>query len=170
MNIFFLDKNPKVAAQMHCDKHCSKMCIEYAQLLSTAHRFTGSMWADDVYKIAHLNHPSTIWTRSSHDHYSWLFELWRELNNEFMRRRGKWHASWAKLGGILCYNPDLEASGWEDPPQCMPDEYKQEDAVEAYRAYYRGDKARFATWSWPTAKVPYWWEEDQELMVIAEGV
>ena len=38
MNIFYLDKDPKVCATMHCDKHVVKMIIEYAQLLSTAHR------------------------------------------------------------------------------------------------------------------------------------
>lgn len=38
MNIFALDDNPRVAAQQHLDKHVVKMIIEYAQLLSTAHR------------------------------------------------------------------------------------------------------------------------------------
>ena len=38
MNIFFLHQNPKIAAQMHCDKHVVKMVLEYAQILSTAHR------------------------------------------------------------------------------------------------------------------------------------
>lgn len=38
MNIFALDTNIKLAAQMHLDKHIVKMPIEYAQLLSTAHR------------------------------------------------------------------------------------------------------------------------------------
>ncbi len=38
MNIFVLDDNPRVAAQQHLDKHVVKMIIEYAQLLSTAHR------------------------------------------------------------------------------------------------------------------------------------
>ena len=38
MNIFYLDKDPKVCAKMHVDKHCVKMIVEYAQLLSTAHR------------------------------------------------------------------------------------------------------------------------------------
>ena len=38
MNIFYLNNNPKVCAQMHNDSHCSKMIIEYAQLMSTAHR------------------------------------------------------------------------------------------------------------------------------------
>ncbi len=37
MNIFYLDNDPKVCAEMHNDKHCIKMILEYAQLLSTAH-------------------------------------------------------------------------------------------------------------------------------------
>ena len=40
MNIFVVDKNPKVAATMLCDKHVVKMMVEYAQLMSTAHRVT----------------------------------------------------------------------------------------------------------------------------------
>ena len=38
MNIFYLDKNAKIAAQSHGDKHVVKMVLEYAQILSTAHR------------------------------------------------------------------------------------------------------------------------------------
>ena len=38
MNIFYLNENPELCAQEHNDKHVVKMCIEYAQLLSTAHR------------------------------------------------------------------------------------------------------------------------------------
>ena len=38
MNIFFLDEDEKKCAQMHVDRHVCKMVIEYAQLLSTAHR------------------------------------------------------------------------------------------------------------------------------------
>jgi len=38
MNIFYLDPQPRLCAQYHCDKHVVKMILEYAQLLSTAHR------------------------------------------------------------------------------------------------------------------------------------
>ena len=38
MNIFYLDRHPKICAEYHCDKHTVKMIIEYAQLMSTAHR------------------------------------------------------------------------------------------------------------------------------------
>jgi len=41
---------------MHCDKHCVKMILETAQLLSTAHReLDGNYWADKfgLYKSTH---------------------------------------------------------------------------------------------------------------------
>ena len=38
MNIFYLSAYPDQCAQMHCDKHVCKMIIEYAQIMSTAHR------------------------------------------------------------------------------------------------------------------------------------
>ena len=60
MNIFYLDKNPKVAAEMHCNKHVIKMVLEYAQILSTAHRVIDGDEAGDergLYEIAYKNHP-----------------------------------------------------------------------------------------------------------------
>ena len=38
MNIFYLHNDPKTCAEQHLDKHVVKMLIEYAQLMSTAHR------------------------------------------------------------------------------------------------------------------------------------
>ena len=38
MNIFYLHEDVKQCAKMHVDKHVVKMIVEYAQLLSTAHR------------------------------------------------------------------------------------------------------------------------------------
>ena len=37
MNIFVLDKDPYIAAQMMCDKHVVKMILEGCQMLSTVH-------------------------------------------------------------------------------------------------------------------------------------
>ena len=39
MNIFVLDEDPRVSAEMVCDKHVVKMIIESAQMLSTVHRY-----------------------------------------------------------------------------------------------------------------------------------
>ncbi len=45
--------------------------------------------------------------------------------------------------------------GWlKDPPQAVPDAYKTQDTVEAYREYYRRDKAHFSKWAY--SKKPVW--------------
>ena len=38
MNIFILDNDPVIAAQMQCDKHVVIMIVESGQMLSTVHR------------------------------------------------------------------------------------------------------------------------------------
>lgn len=44
MNIFYLERDPKIAAEFHCDKHVVKMIVESAQMLSSAH------WMTDFFK------------------------------------------------------------------------------------------------------------------------
>ena len=161
MNIFYLGKRPDDAAEMRCDKHCVKMILEYAQMLSTAHRvLDGENVHPDLYKIAHKNHPSTIWTRSSKQHYDWLFRLFRMLSAEYTLRYSngefKVHKSWDKLGKILETAPkNIVDNGWVDPPQCMPDHCKKPDTIDAYRNYYLTEKASFSTWNY--SKQPTWW-------------
>ena len=156
MNIFVLDKNPKLAAEMHCDKHCVKMILETAQMLSTAHRFYNTPQAESVYKQAHLNHPCTKWVRESVANYRWAWHLYLYLLVEFTKRRGKHHKS-GELIHYLAHTPHgIPDKGLTPFPQAMPDEYKRENAVEAYRAYYRGDKASIAQWNWGKKETPQW--------------
>jgi hypothetical protein len=158
MNIFILDKDPKIAAQMHCDKHVPKMILETAQMMSTAHHIYNTPEAALVYKKAHVNHPCTIWIRESVANYEWAWHLFNNLNLEFVMRRNKTHESWKKLASILGTVPvGMPSKGLTPFAQAMPDEYKRADAVEAYRAYYKGAKAGFAKWEWPNAKKPEWW-------------
>ena len=44
--------------------------------------------------------------------------------------------------------------GVTEPPQCMPDKYKCEDPVQAYRNYYLGEKMYMAVWT--EREVPAW--------------
>ena len=156
MNIFYLDNHPDDAAEMHCDKHCVKMILEYAQMLSTAHRELDGNVPDILYKSTRKNHPSTIWTRSSKQHYDWLFRLFRMLSAEYTLRYGKIHKTWEKLGKILETAPkNIVENGWSDPPQCMPDHCKKPDTIDAYRNYYLTEKASFSTWNY--SKQPTWW-------------
>ena len=95
MNIFYVHEDAATCAQQHVDKHVVKMILEYAQLLSTAHRVLDGqeteglspsgrkqkIWKlpderDDVlYKATHMNHPSAKWARHSVHNYMWLFKL-----------------------------------------------------------------------------------------------
>ena len=161
MNIFFLDERPDKCAEMHNDKHCVKMILESAQMLSTAHRILDEDDAHpDLYKIAHKNHPSTIWVRSSKLHYDWLFRLFRMLSAEYTLRysNGKFkvHKTWDKLGKILETAPkNIVDNGWVDPPQCMPDHCKKPNTIDAYRNYYMIEKANISTWKY--TRQPTWW-------------
>lgn len=159
MNIFILDRDPKVAAQFHCDQHIVKMAIEYAQLLSTAIHSTGSTPNDNMYKPTHINHPCAIWTASSLKHWGWLWLLGHHVGNEYTKRYGKIHKSTRVLRCLPVPNkmPDL---GWQDPPQAMPDEYKSADVVNAYRNFYLFDKVKFARWNY--SNPPPWWHTMEE--------
>jgi hypothetical protein len=159
MNIFYLDKDPVIAAQMMCDKHVVKMILESAQMLSTAHRvLDGDEYANEtgMYKMAHKNHPSTIWVRSSFDNYIWLWDHMTALMREYTHRYGKHHAT-ERLKECLARVPTNIHFGenkFTDPPQCMPDYCKGDDTVKAYQTYYIVEKSDFVRWT--KREVPEW--------------
>ncbi len=119
-------------------------------MLSTAHRvLDGDEYADKegLYKMAHKNHPSSIWVRASEDNYDWLWRHMCALMKEYTHRYGKHHAT-ERLIDALCDAPDfIGDDGFTDPPQCMPDYCKGEDAVLAYQNYYILEKSYFAKWT-----------------------
>jgi len=170
MNIFYLDHDPKLCAEMHVDKHCVKMILEYAQLLSTAHRVldgtqsvclskTGrkqvryvlSDKRDNIlYSATHINHPSAIWVRQSRDNYVWLYELLINLCEEYTYRYGKTHK--VEASGLLNELRSVPAGISEhpkftEPTPAMPDECKVSgNSIESYRKYYIMNKQHL--WSW----------------------
>lgn len=156
MNIFFLDRNPKEAAKCHCDSHVVKMAIEYSQILSTVLHINGCVTNEYTYKPTHENHPCTIWAAQSLTHWKWLWLLGHHVGNEYTRRYGKIHASTRVLRNLPVPTVIDCRKSWSDPPQAMPDEYKQEDTVAAYRNYYMFDKVRFAKWR--HSEKPSWWD------------
>jgi hypothetical protein len=56
MNIFVLDTNPAKAAKYHNNKHCVKMILETAQLLSTAHRIIDGKQEEIYFKTLQGNY------------------------------------------------------------------------------------------------------------------
>tara|TARA_R100000479_G_scaffold78650_1_gene38130 strand:- start:156 stop:782 length:627 start_codon:yes stop_codon:yes gene_type:complete len=169
VNIFYLDECPRTSAMLHCDKHVVKMIVEYAQLLSTAHRvLDGELYIDDssgrkikrwrhpdvsfennLYKASFVNHPSAVWVRESAWNYHWLEHLWHHLCSEYNHRYNKDHATYIKLAKYLQVIPQKLPLNIDktEVPQCMPDDVKGKDPVAAYRDYYRKYKKGFAKWT-----------------------
>lgn len=161
MNIFVLEKEPHLAAQYHCDSHVGKMLIESCQMLCTAHRILDNNDDPGLYKLTHQNHPCSKWVRESVDNYIWLLQLAQALADEFYFRRNKYHLTERKM--LLAYQFDLYETPKNIPrdvgltpfAQAMPDEYKNENAVVAYRKYYRHAKSDILRYNWGR-EAPAW--------------
>jgi len=163
MNIFYLDRDPEIAAQMMCDKHVVKMILESAQMLSTAHRvLDGDEHANNagMYKMAHKNHPSTIWVRANSENYDWLQQHMEALMTEYTYRYGKHHATERLIHTLWEHPKNITNGDFTDPPMCMPDHCKDEDTVSAYHKYYIMEKSNFATWK--RRDKPEWFYEREK--------
>ena len=176
MNIFYLDKHPKTCAQYHVDKHVVKMIIEYAQLLSTAHRVIDGVESiglsktgrkqkryvlsdereSSIYHATHINHPSAQWVRLSSSNYEWLYNLWTNLLDEYTFRYEKQHASGRLLKQLMRAPSNISTTtSYSDPLLAMPDEFKVPgDAIASYRNYYNGSKTRM--YKWKKRQSPEW--------------
>jgi len=155
MNIFVLDKDPIKAAQQHNDKHCVKQVLESCQMLSTAIRVCSNDQVEGIYMMAHLNHPCSKWTRQTRSNFLWLCEMTEELFREYTRRYNKTHKSYDTF--ITCKNNVnyIPEGNLTQFAQAMPQEYKNQDPVIAYRTYYINDKKEFSTWK--LGNIPDWW-------------
>lgn len=180
MNIFVLDKNPIVAAQLQCDKHVVKMIVESAQMLSTAHRMLDGQeykapsksgkrmvkkWKlknhdDVIYSAVHMGHPCTVWTMESNANYEWHYKHFIALCDEYTFRYGKTHGTDIKLREILKKVPShIPWTNLYTPfklamqhePQCM----HKNDPVRSYQEYYQTKQDRFKM-IWTKRDVPEW--------------
>ena len=168
MNIFYLHEDPVQNAKWHIDKHIVKMPIEYAQLMSTAHRMLdGHMYIgrtangrrikrwklqderDDIlYKASHVNHPSAVWVRESIENYFQMYKIYMATLAEFTHRYGKVHLTDKKLREMLQSAPmQIDVEPYVDPYLAMPNDVKQSNVVEAYKNYYINYKKDFAKWT-----------------------
>jgi hypothetical protein len=175
MNIFFLHILPQVCAQMHIDKHVIKMILETTQLLCSAHHMTNlnentpcnTPRYIPCYKLTHKNHPSSIWTRESKENYKWLCELGKELCKEYTYRYGKVHKCQSYIEDLAHHIPNLPDLEFTQPRQAMPNMYKDDDSIEAYRQYYFFGKMNIHSWKGKIAgrPTPEWIVEMHNLFV-----
>jgi hypothetical protein len=178
MNIFYLDPDVNTCAEMHNDKHCVKMILEYAQLLSTAHRVLDGVelngltasgrkkkfWSlgdsrdYTLYKATHINHPSAVWVRKTHQNYIWLSKLLESLCYEYTYRYEKTHkVERDGLLQVLTTNipSNIEIGPFTAPTPAMPDDVKVPgNSLASYRKYYINNKSHLANWK--KRQVPEW--------------
>jgi len=164
MNIFVLDKDPVTAARMHCDKHVPKMCVEAAQMMASALRRHGATdeqmpltKSGTPYKGGYAHHPCTVWVGDRRENFDWLANHAIELCREYKKRFGKTHACQSPIHTMshtgYLFNGHCR-KGMSSFAQAMPDEYRDDDAVKAYQAYYHSKQ--FAKWEKGTP-APSWW-------------
>lgn len=94
MNIFVTSPCPIESAKFLDDKRKVKMALESTQMLCTALNVNGVI---TPYKTGHLNHPCTIWARTSQQNWLWLWQHAMALCHEYRRIYGKQHACVAVL-------------------------------------------------------------------------
>lgn len=143
MNIFVLDEDPVLAAQMLCDKHAPKMALEYAQLLCGVFPENSA-----PYKRTHYNHPCSLWARQSIQNYDWLIEHALETFNQYSFRFKREHKSfevlaWCDSNKKILKFPQNKLTSFA---VAMPEEFRLKGVVESYRNYYIKSKSRFAKW------------------------
>lgn len=160
MNVFYLDTDPALCAEYHCDKHVVKMCTEYAQLLGGAHLQHGS-WKPEMYRPQNLGNRYVRWAGGSAANYAWLYDLWLALGREYTRRYGKVHGALARATEM---SPTLRPDGLDfwPPPACdaIVNGCPVEDGmtrVLQYRWLYRVPKRHMCTWKEP-ATTPEWFK------------
>jgi len=175
MNRMHIEKTPKEIARSLPDTHVNKLFLEESQMLSTAHRLLdGELYheispkgkrvkrwrlegafEDNLYKAVHYNHPATKWARFSAQTYLWAFELAKELSREYSYRYGKVHGCAKLLPFLSCLPKNIKDSGWEDPPQCVYDECKSDNVIDAYRKYFKIRRNEI-TMRWTKREIPAW--------------
>jgi hypothetical protein len=174
MNIFGIEYDEKRgfkfpdaidSARSQCDKHVVKMPLESAQMLCTVHRILDG-GNEDLYKIAHPKHPSTLWTMESSANYLWHYRHWMELCKEYTYRYGKVHKSWEKFGMRLSRAPANIPKGTLTPfklafktqPECIV----EGDPVASYRNFYKTKQSRFDM-KWTKRRIPNWFLTNGEV-------
>jgi hypothetical protein len=170
MNLFILSLIQREIAQYMMDKHVSKILLEAVQMLCSCKRVLDpeDEINDQLYKLAHKNHPVTIWCRKSKANFLWTLDLIEELHIEWRFRYNhpetKFHKSYL-VAQILRDNipsdDKFEEQRLTPFALAMPVEFKSDDPIESYKNYYMsGPKQKIASWKKKREK-PEWYILEQ---------
>ena len=165
MNRFIIEEDVEAIAKSLCDQHIVKMPLEEAQMLCTSLWHHAPEYAEEqgLYKPVHQKHPCTLWAMENRANYRWAYSLYTSMLCEYHHRYGKWHGA-GKHSIALYKGRHLLPDGDVTPhPQCFSghDDCKTDEdyPIEAYRAFYRIDKLRFARYN-RGRNMPQWMKGD----------
>lgn len=163
MNIFILDTDAIKAARYYADKHLPKMVVELFQQMGSAVIRHGALphqmpltSKGTPLKGGYHNHPCTKWVGDSRENFQWAAIHALELCFEYTRRYGKIHSCQSGIEKLASMSDMIPARGLTPFAQAMPDQYRNESAVVAYRNYYLNEKREFAKWD-KSKNTPDWW-------------
>lgn len=158
MQIFILDENIQKNVEYYADKHIVKILTEVCQILSTIYRINKKDNIPEfIYKITHKNHPCTLWAGKSKENWQYTVNIAECLYNEYQYRYNK-PDKHQKAKRIIEYlktnNIDLPEFNLTPFAQAIPEKYKEENAISAYRNYYINEKKHL--FKWTNRNVPSW--------------
>ena len=168
MNLFILSLNFQECAECMFDKHISKIILVAVQMLCTTIQIIDEnseiSSKINLYKIAHKNHPVTIWMRTSLENYIWTLDLVDAMHNEWKYRYNhpadKMHKSYIVAKYLREYAPTADKfpqKGLTPFALAMPVECKTPNPIESYRKYYQTpEKQKIA--SWKNREKPSWYQ------------
>lgn len=104
------------------------------------------------YRPAHPKHPMTMWIGSSLENYLYACRIGIALTEEYTKRYNKIHTCAKHLEWLYHNHPvhfeerKSETAYYSNQgiPECMPEEYRSENIVDAYKMYYMMEKMIFA--------------------------
>lgn len=169
MNLFLLSLDRRQCVRWYADKHIVKMILELTQLLYGVWSQVGEPgWRqfapEGSYKATHINHPTSVWMRSSKENYKFAASYAHPMLEEYSRRYNKVHSCGRHIDWLVSNVPSsLPDEDLKQLPQAMPEIYKirdgtgtMEDSVLAYRAYYAGDKVKNIKITYTNTEWPDW--------------
>ena len=164
MNIFVLDLNPYKAASYYDDVRLPKMVVELYQQMGSAvirHGATPDMMPltkkGTPLKGGYHNHPCTRWTGESRDNFIWASIHAATLAEEFERRFNKPHFCADGIEKLFHLRELIPCGDMTPFAQAMPDEYKDDDPVLAYRRYYKSKADSKGGIRYAKTATPHWW-------------
>lgn len=161
--MFMLDDDLKRSASFTYDIHLRQQILELTQVINNV-RIYYNLKNTINFKYRFRDNPICIWARLSLNNYLHVVEYCRTLQEELYHRGYIKLHKCLELIDNLCDNteslkqvfPLLEKTNY---PQFMPDVFKSEDSIFAYRCYYfflKRYKLPFGT-TWKNRQIPYWY-------------